>query len=144
MTANVQDVAKFILQKCGEMTAMKLQKLVYYSQAWSLVWDERPIFTDKIEAWANGPVCVSLYENHRGRFSVSQNLFADLEDRLDNDAIATIEAVLKFYGNKSAQWLSELTHREDPWKNAREGLAISQRSNREITPSAMDEYYSSL
>ena len=38
----VFDVAAYILQKTGSMTTMKLQKLVYYSQAWSLVWDEKP------------------------------------------------------------------------------------------------------
>ena len=42
--ATVFDVAAYILAKRGEMTAWKLQKLVYYSQAWSLVWDQRPIF----------------------------------------------------------------------------------------------------
>ena len=41
---SVYDVAAYILQKSGELTTWKLQKLVYYSQAWSLVWDERALF----------------------------------------------------------------------------------------------------
>jgi len=53
----VIDVSRYILERMGEMTAMKLQKLCYYAQAWSLVWDERPLFDERIEAWANGPVC---------------------------------------------------------------------------------------
>ena len=52
------------------MTTMKLQKLIYYSQAWSLVWDEKPLFAERIEAWANGPVCPDLYNLHRGRYTV--------------------------------------------------------------------------
>ena len=52
---NVLDIAAYILCKQGAMTAMKLQKLVYYSQAWSLVWDDKPLFRERIEAWANGP-----------------------------------------------------------------------------------------
>ena len=36
--ASAHDVAAYILKKLGPMTAMKLQKLVYYCQAWSLVW----------------------------------------------------------------------------------------------------------
>ncbi len=36
--ANAKDVAQYILEKQGEMTSIKLQKLVYYTQAWSLVW----------------------------------------------------------------------------------------------------------
>jgi len=59
--AHVEDVAIYIMEQCGPMTAMKLQKLVYYSQAWHLVWDEEPLFSDPIEAWANGPIVRSLY-----------------------------------------------------------------------------------
>ena len=60
-TVKAIDVAAYILRKQGTMPAMKLQKLVYYSQAWSLVWDDRPIFRDRIYAWANGPVIRNLY-----------------------------------------------------------------------------------
>ena len=41
---SVHDVAAYILQKHGPMTTMKLQKLVYYAQAWGLVWDDCPLF----------------------------------------------------------------------------------------------------
>lgn len=58
--ATCLDVAKYILSKTGTIPAMKLQKLVYYSQAWALVWDEKPLFTAPIQAWANGPVCPRL------------------------------------------------------------------------------------
>ncbi|MCC6923464.1 MAG: DUF4065 domain-containing protein [Nitrosomonas sp.] len=65
--ANAFDVADYILVKQGAISAMKLQKLIYYSQAWSLVWDDEPLFNNKIEAWANGPVVRDLYEKHRGK-----------------------------------------------------------------------------
>jgi len=42
--ASVHDVAAYILDKRGPMSHMKLQKLVYYCQAWSLVWDEELFF----------------------------------------------------------------------------------------------------
>ena len=44
--ASVFDVAKYILHKLGTVTTWKLQKLVYYCQAWSLVWDDEPLFFD--------------------------------------------------------------------------------------------------
>ena len=67
--ATVHDVAAYILEHHGPMTAMKLQKLVFtYSQAWSLVWDEQALFPERIEAWANGPVVPALYDQHRRRF----------------------------------------------------------------------------
>ena len=138
----VHDVAAYILQKCGVMTAMKLQKLAYYAQAWSLVWDEKPLFPERIEAWANGPVIPALYERHRGKFNL---------DRWDGDPSAlsaveceTMDAVLGFYGDKPSQWLSDLTHSEDPWREARRGLPGGTASTAEITHAAMAEYYGSL
>jgi uncharacterized phage-associated protein len=59
---SVLDIAEFILLKLGPMPSMKLQKLVYYCQAWSLVWDDRALFKEKIRAKNNGPVCPILYE----------------------------------------------------------------------------------
>jgi uncharacterized phage-associated protein len=142
--ANVQDVAKFILQECGSMTAMKLEKLVYYSQAWSLVWDDRPMFPEAIEAWANGPVCPALYQMHKGMFEVTAEAIIGNPNRLDKEAKKTIMAVLKFYGKKSAHWLSNLTHSEDPWLDARKDLAPGERGAEEISHASMAEYYGSL
>lgn len=145
--ATALDVAAYILGVKGPMTAMKLQKLVYYSQAWHLVWDEKPLFTDRIEAWANGPVVPVLYAQHRGRFALQR------QERLGGDPTAltesereTIDLVLGGYGNATAQWLSELTHQEAPWRNARAeaGLAEMQRGSAVIEPAAMHEFYTSL
>ncbi|MCP4695510.1 MAG: DUF4065 domain-containing protein [Gammaproteobacteria bacterium] len=70
------DVARYILEKQGKMSAMKLQKLVYYSQAWSLVWDEEELFSEDFEAWANGPLLRSLYNIHKGLFNASVEIFS--------------------------------------------------------------------
>ena len=43
---SAHDVASYILRELGKTTTMKLQKLVYYSQAWSLVWDEKALFQE--------------------------------------------------------------------------------------------------
>ncbi len=143
--ATAFDVAQYILNKYGSMSAMKLQKLVFYSQAWSLVWDDAPLFANKIEAWANGPVVRDLYENHRGKFQIDGNTFATLANgELSASQIDTIETVLHAYGKKSPQWLSDQTHAEAPWKMAREGLADGERGAQEITLDSMAEYYSSL
>jgi uncharacterized phage-associated protein len=141
--ANVFDVAAFILRESGEMTAMKLQKLVYYSQAWHIAWTDNVLFRHKIEAWKDGPVCPALWREHASQFRVSRvprGSAAALTEREKK----TVRKVLKFYGNRSAQWLSDLTHEEDPWRNARRGVANGSPSNAEITPRAMGDYYSSL
>jgi uncharacterized phage-associated protein len=136
------DVAEHILRRLGPMPAMKLQKLVYYCQAWSLVWDERPMIDDEFQAWANGPVAPELYDRHRGQYVVST--VNGEPSKLDETALETIESVIRFYGDKHSQWLSELTHTEDPWREARGNLPPGARSNAVITHAAMHEYYSSL
>lgn len=142
--ATVHDVAAYILEKNGPMSAMKLQKLVYYSQAWHLVWEDEPLFPQRIEAWANGPVCPDLYDAHRGQFSVSS--ISGKPERLKKDEKSSINAVLKFYGGKDAQYLSDLTHAEDPWRKARASAGVDERDrcNAVVTPESMMEYYSSL
>lgn len=140
--ASVHDVASAILRKLGPMTAMKLEKLVYYCQAWSLVWDDAVLFPERIEAWAAGPVVPALYYRHRGQFQVGS--WEGNVDNLTATQNETIDAVLKYYGGKSSQWLSDLTHSESPWIEARAGLAPLERGNQEITLASMAEYYSSL
>lgn len=140
---SAHDVAAYIVEKRGALSAMKLQKLVYYAQAWSLVWDDRPLFRERVEAWANGPVVRELYERHRGQFEVRE-WPAGRPGALDDDARATVDAVLGYYGWRNAQALSDMTHAEEPWRRARAGLPEGERGNREITLDSMMEYYSSL
>lgn len=146
--SDVFDAAQYILQLCKHrkmlpITTWKLQKLVYYSQAWALVWDDTPIFDNKIEAWANGPVCPDLYQIHKGRFKISA-LDKGRADIIDPRHKETMDIVFGHYGPKTSQYLSELTHLEEPWKSAREGIPNGQRSSNEISQESMAEYYGGL
>lgn len=139
---SVFDVADYILKKLGKMSAMKLQKLVYYCQAWSLVWDGAPLFREKIIAFANGPVVYTLFKAHQGQFTVTErSLPLGSARHLSKVQRETVDAVLKFYGDKSPQWLSDLTHAEDPWKIARGGLPADAPSTNEISLEDMANYY---
>lgn len=142
--ANACDVAQYILEEVGEISAIKLQKLVYYCQAWCLVWTGKPLFTDRVEAWANGPVIPNLYRRHQQQLTVtSAQDFGDSRILSEIDK-QVIDSVLPTYVDKEPFWLVELTHLEAPWRDAREGYAPGQRCSNEITHAAMAEYYSSL
>lgn len=144
MADNVFDVAAYILGRQGQMTAWKLQKLVYYSQAWSLVWDDAPLFSEPIEAWANGPVCPALYASHRGKFTVGDgDIFGD-PGKLGAEQCETVDAVLRHYGHFTPQYLSELTHSERPWIESRDGLPAGARGSNPIPLDLMAEYYGGL
>ena len=145
-TVSVFDAAKYILKQLGTpCSTMKLHKLLYYSQAWSMVWEEKPLFRQPVEAWANGPVIRQLFNYHRGLYQMSYyDMAVGNEDVLSTVQKADIDEVLRFYGRRSAQWLIDQTHVENPWKDARKGLASNERGDTIITLQAMQEYYSSL
>lgn len=143
--ANVFDCAEYILSKLGQISTMKLQKLCYYAQAWSLAWTEQPLFEERIEAWVNGPVCPPLFYAHKGRFKVgpgelntgnAENLTADQKD--------TVDRVLDHYGSWDPYELREQTHSEDPWRIARGGISDDASCSNEITQNSIGEYYGNL
>ena len=100
---NVFDVARYILEKQGTLSTMKLQKLCYYCQAWSLVWDDAPLFNEEFEAWANGPVCKELFSQTQGKYSVSAEDEPGNSKNLSNNQKDTIDQVLLLPGSSSAE-----------------------------------------
>ena len=143
--ASVFDVAKYVLEKQGPMSTWKLQKLCFYSQAWSVAWTEESIFPEEFQAWANGPVCPELFREHQGRFVINEkDLSKGDSENLTDDQKETVDIVLRDYGLMEPYELRELSHKEAPWKDAREGLSEDARGQIVITPEAMGAYYGSL
>lgn len=142
---SVFDVATYVLRHIKECTTMKLHKLLYYCQAWTLVWDEKPLFKERIEAWANGPVIRELFNFHKGMFQIKESdMTLGNERLLSARQRENIDEVLRFYGDKTSQWLIDQTHQETPWIEARKGLSQTERGNRAIENDAIYQYYSSL
>ncbi len=149
--ANVFDVSQYILEKLGyPVTTMKLQKLCYYSFVWHLVWQDEPLFDSSIYAWINGPVIADLFQEHKGLYQIDSNNADSLfqkhlsETGLTADQKASIDKVIEDYANKTGAELSDLTHSERPWIEAREGYSQSQRGNSLITTQAIYNYYIAL
>ena len=126
------------------MSTMKLQKLCYYSQAWALVWNDEPLFNEDFQAWANGPVCPELFFKTQGQFSVNKDDIPGNSSVLTKEQLETINTVLEFYGTRDAQWLSQLTHMEEPWQEARKGAPLDTRCSNIITKESMAIYYGGL
>jgi uncharacterized phage-associated protein len=124
---NVHDVARYILDhiSSSSTSTMKLQKLAFFSQGWSLAILGEPLFTEEFRAWKNGPVCYELFNRHRGQYSV---------DSWDGDPTALskaqrliVDATLSNYGTLSGLQLSELTHKKGtPWALARERVGAEE------------------
>ncbi|MCD8435118.1 DUF4065 domain-containing protein [Tenacibaculum dicentrarchi] len=132
----------------------KLQKLLYYIQAWHLVYFENKLFNETPEAWVHGPVYPSVYrayKKHKAKpISFDSGISRlQLDERLNSfnlskDQTEYIEAVINSYGKKSALELELLSHRESPWLNARKGLSDYDLSSTPITIDSMKKYYTDL
>lgn len=143
--ASVVNVARYVLNHVGEMTTMKLEKLVYYCQAWSLAWDGVPLFEEDFQAWENGPVCPELFATHRRQFILGPSYYDNTPPYpFTREQTETLDAVLAEYGDKQPRWLSELTHKERPWRETRQGIEPGEPCSRVIPKQLMQQYYEGL
>lgn len=136
-----------VLEGGEQLNNLKLQKLLYYVQAWGLAHDRGRIFDAKFQAWVHGPVCRAVYD----RFLPTKSLYSEITqsdispgfnpDTINNDDQLFIDSVLEAYVPFSGSQLEDISHREAPWKNAREGLQPAQRSEKEISELDMQNYY---
>lgn len=141
----VFDFAECILDISRYLSTMKLQKLAFYSNAFSLVADGRPLFPETFQAWVNGPVCPALYSAHRGGFIVGLGTFSDHvgTDGLGERSRRIVECAHGVLGYLDGNGLSELTHRETPWVEARGGCGNADCCSSVITNESIRSFCSS-
>lgn len=126
------------------MTNLRLQKLVYFAQGWHLAFTQRVLFRDRIEAWVHGPVIPSLYARFKPYGWKPIDTTQANAPCFDDATLEILDEVWNVYGQYSAKRLEELTHAEDPWRRARAGYDPGERCTVEITPQAMQLFYTEL
>lgn len=138
--ATAIDTAAYILSQRATVDAVKLQKLLYYAQAWHVVSMDTTLFEDEIKAFEHGPVTYSVWDLHRGHSTLSRRNFpAGDPSRLTAEERSVIDAVMAAYG-RLGQWeLSKLTHAEAPWSEA-----WNSRDRRILVGSLRDYYAKEL
>jgi uncharacterized phage-associated protein len=149
---NIQDACDYIIVKVKEADAtlslLKLQKLLYYVQAWYLAFNSATLFDGKFQAWVHGPVNRQIYD----RFAATKSLYSevsrsDVRETFDSDRIPVelrnhIDTVLDVYAKYTGAQLEAMTHEERPWVEARKGFSASARCENEISEASMKDYYS--
>ena len=123
------------------ITNLKLQKLVYYAQAWFLALHGKRLIPAQFQAWVHGPVCYPLYQRFRGYAwnPISENV---AEPDLPVEVEEHLREIMEVYGGFSAWDLERLTHAEEPWQNARGDLPADAPSSRVIADEDMRRFYS--
>ncbi|MGI6777140.1 MAG: type II toxin-antitoxin system antitoxin SocA domain-containing protein [Acetivibrionales bacterium] len=145
-------VANYFLQKmevdAGEsITPLKVQKLVYYSQAWMLSMFDRIIFNEDFQAWQHGPVMPEMYvyfKNLGYNSNDSLPKVNSLNYIFDENEKLVLEFVWNVYGKYDGKYLEKITHSEEPWQIAWEDREEVDKGNSIITKESMRQYYKKL
>jgi len=137
------DIADYFIWIANEtgsfISNLKLQKLVYYAQAWYIALHNNPLFEEDFEAWVHGPVIPSLYQKYKS-FGW-QPISEDVAPGLPKDVIEFLDEVAEEYFACDAYELEQMAHAEDPWNWARGDLAPDTPSNEVIKKEWMKDYY---
>ncbi|MDZ7962358.1 MAG: DUF4065 domain-containing protein [Aulosira sp. DedQUE10] len=133
------NVARYFIVKAyedgieAEMTNMKVQKLLYYSQSLHLALYDEPLFDEEIQAWRYGPVCSPAYRFY-SEFEANQLPVPSIDFllQISDEQKKLLEEIWEYFGGYHAYRLSDMTHGEFPWKKARKGLPPQASSTEPI------------
>jgi uncharacterized phage-associated protein len=133
-------IVEFCARHGDWITNQKLQKLLYYAQAWHLALYNRPMFPEEFQAWIHGPVEPTSYAAYassgHGPIASANAIWS-----LPAKSLKHIEDVFESYGRLSAFDLERLACSEPPWVAARNGLAPDEPSDSIVKKEAMSEFY---
>jgi uncharacterized phage-associated protein len=146
------ELSRYLLAKYGGMSHLKLQKLVYYVEAWHLAYFGESIMDDEFEAWMHGPVSQKIWYKFKDfefplhniltvKAVEAPKIIADFESKLISDQKDLISDVLQEYADKSAYYLECLTHSELPWVEARNGCPPDMKCSNKISKKTMRNFY---
>lgn len=116
------DIGQYVYQRTGWIDSWRLQKLVFFSHAWSFAWDGHGLFDSDVEAWPDGPVERELFrvnKHHRDAWSSTELPGADVS-RLSDRQREIVDAVLAHYQTRSTAELVDASH-TSIWESARGG-----------------------
>lgn len=130
----------WLAQETGSFVSnLKLQKLVYYAQAWHLAIHGTPLFSEDFQAWVHGPVIPELYQKYKSfRW---QPITVDVTLQLPPTLIKFLESVSDEYFSCDGYELERMTHSEAPWILARGGIAADVAATNQIEKTWMKEFY---
>ena len=140
-------VSKYIVSETKDITNLAVQKLLYFCQLVSYAINNKPMFMDTCEAWKFGPVYTPIYYrlNKYTYDPISAKEFDNFEViNLDEQDKKIIDAVINTFGMLSGSKLRDISHKTEPWQQARKGLGPEDNSNEIIKNKSIKEYVKTL
>lgn len=128
-----------------KLCPLRLQKLLYYCQGWSLSLLEKPLFKQDIQAWKHGPVVKDVYDATAGKRSgIEPDELGPLCEPIPETVQSFIQMIWKEYARYLPRELIEMTHREPAWLEARQGLAAEAQSSNPLSLQTMGHHFRGL
>ena len=142
-------VISYIFERLGEVTPLALQKILYFIQGLYFSKYGTPLFSDNCQAWVHGPVYVEIYDLFSSfRYDPIDDprfeLLKGKSNSLDSEEKEVIDLVVNTFGIYGGKTLERITHKENPWLDAREGYSESEPSQEEISKEAIREYFAAV
>ena len=119
------------------ITNLKLQKVLYFAQAYYLAKLGKPLFAEKLEAWDYGPVVPEVYRKFKHNKSKPIIIEEDKSTLAEEDKEA-LKKVWDTFGGYSASRLVDIVHAHTPWKEA------NASADKVISNKAIKDYYTPL
>ncbi len=146
MTYKAIEVANWFIAKTAEFgdltTHLKIQKLLYYAEAWIQVLLNKELFEEPIQAWSHGPVVPEVFQHFRS-FGwnplpiPSENAIP----KFSEDIMDVLEQVFEVYGDISARRLEEMTHTDKLWIEARGECEPEVRCTNIMSKAKIKQYF---
>lgn len=147
-----QHIADYLIALSNEtgnlISNLKLQKLMYYAQAWYLAIHRKPLFEASFEAWVHGPVLRKLFDEYSHfrwkpiqRDDLSEEYLEWFEAEFGEEVNEFMDNLVDEYFGLTAYHLERLTHLEEPWRRARNGLPEDAPSTNVIENDWMRDFY---
>lgn len=123
----------------GVVERTKLQKLMYYANAWHLAIVGERLVSLPFRAWTFGPVMEVTW--HERQDDAARDSRHRPDPRLEPFTARLLDMVVEEYGHRSSGELSAMTHAEAPWLLARGDTPADEGSRQIIDSSVIAEHY---
>ena len=143
-------LSNYILEKYSLMSHLKIQKILFYCEAYHLAYFDESLIDENFEAWVHGPVCREVFDSLKDKSILYSDLTYGGESvlpKVDAELISTQIQILNDVLGALSKWtdieLEDATHQEAPWIQARGTLGAGERCTNIISKPLMKTTYKS-
>lgn len=146
-------LSNYIIMTCNKsgksISNKKLQKIMFYCQAYHIAKYKEDLISNDFEAWKHGAVLPVLWREYscygyNDIYTYDENEYNNIRHTFGEYLCDFLDRVIGKFSFLSADEIEEINHNELPWQEARKGYAPNENCNNIISKSSINNYYSQL